>query len=219
MESASSFKQVTGVWGQECAGKTGNANRDSRIVKQLEFYFNETNLPYDKFLQARIKLDDGWVPISVLLTFKMLKCITRDPAVIASAVRHAAVDSIVEVDDTDVKIRRKPEIAAPVVNRGLFKEIVQRSIYCSGFPRTATVDELLAFAETFGDNVITKTTFMRFSSKEFKGSLYFTFSTKDEADKFLAKKSVKYNGVEIARMWESDFLENFKAQFHSPFNY
>lgn len=219
MASSSSFKQVTGVWGQECAGNTGNANCDSRIIKQLEFYFSDTNLPYDKFLQARIGVDDGWVPISVLLTFKMLKSITRNPATIASAVRHAAVDSIVEVDDTGVKIRRKPEVAAPAPDRGMFKEIVQRSIYCSGFPRTATVDELLAFAETFGDGVITKTTLMRFKSKEFKGSLYFTFSTIDEADKFLAKKSVKYNGIEIERMWESDFLGNLKSQFYSPFNY
>ncbi|XP_022177519.1 la protein homolog [Myzus persicae] len=211
---ASSFKHVTGVWGQ---GGTGTAERDSRIVKQLEFYFNDTNLPYDKFLQAQIRLDDGWVPIRVLLTFKMLKSITRDSAVIASAVKRAADDCIVEVDETDAKIRRKPKIAAPAPDRGLFKDIVQRSVYCSGFPRTATVDELLEFAATFGDNVITKTTPMRFGSKAFKGSLYFTFSARDEAEKFLGRKSVEYNGVEIKRMWESDFLGNYKA--YSPFNY
>ncbi|XP_060872721.1 la protein homolog [Metopolophium dirhodum] len=202
---ASSFKHVTGA-----------ADRDSRIVKQLEFYFSDTNLPYDKFLQAKIKLNDGWVPISVLLTFKMLKSITRDSAVIASAVKDA-VGSIVEVDETGVKIRRKPKITAPVPDRQLFKDIVQRSIYCSGFPRTTTVDELLEFAATFGENVITKTTPMRFRSQAFKGCLYFTFSTKDEAEKFLARESVEYNGVEIKRMWENDFLGNFKP--HSPFNY
>uniref|UniRef100_A0A2S2PSI4 La n=1 Tax=Schizaphis graminum TaxID=13262 RepID=A0A2S2PSI4_SCHGA len=213
--AASNFKHVTGVWGQECSN-SGIANRDTRIVKQLEFYFSDTNLPYDKFLQAQIKHDDGWVPISVLLTFKMLKSITRNSDVIASAVKNAD-DSIVEVDKTDKKIRRKPKIVAPVPKRSLFKEIVDRSIYCSGFPKTATVDELLEFAETFGDNVITKTTFMRFNSKAFKGSLYFTFSSKDEAEKFLEKKSVEYNGFEIERMWESDFLGNYKA--NSPFNY
>ncbi|CAH1726544.1 unnamed protein product [Aphis gossypii] len=215
--AASSFKHVTGVWGQECSSSE-TSSRDLKIIKQLEFYFSDTNLPYDKFLQAQIKHDDGWVPISVLLTFKMLKSITRNSEVIASAVKNA-VDSIVEVDETDKKIRRKPKIVAPVPERSLFKEIVERSIYCSGFPRTATVDELLEFAETFGDNVITKTTPMRFKTKAFKGSLYFTFSTKSEAEKFLERKSVEYNGVEIERMWESDFLGNYKHKAYSPFNY
>ncbi|XP_026806650.1 la protein homolog [Rhopalosiphum maidis] len=213
--ATSNFKHVTGVWKQECSS-SGTADRNSRIVKQIEFYFSDTNLPYDKFLQAQIKHDDGWVPISVLLTFKILKSITRNSDVIASAVKNAD-DSIMEVDKTDKKIRRKPKIPAPVPERSLFKEIVDRSIYCSGFPRTASVDELLEFAKTFGDNVITKTTFMRFKSKAFKGSLYFTFRSKDEAENFLEKKSVEYNGVEIERMWESDFLGNYKA--NSPFNY
>uniref|UniRef100_A0A2H8TVI8 La n=1 Tax=Melanaphis sacchari TaxID=742174 RepID=A0A2H8TVI8_9HEMI len=213
--AASNLKLVPGISGQECSSSE-ITDRDSRIVKQLEFYFGDTNLPYDKFLQARIKLDNGWVPIRVLLTFKMLKSITRSSDVIALAVKNVA-DSIVEVDETDKKIRRKPKIVAPVPKRSLYKEIVERTIYCSGFPRTATMDEILEFAETFGDNVIMKTTPLRFKSKAFKGSLYFTFISKKEAEKFLDRVSVEYNGVEIKRMWESDFLGNYIA--HSPFNY
>jgi len=81
----------------------------------------------------------------------------------------------------------------------------------------ATMDELLEFAATFGDGIITKITPMRFKTKAFKGSLYLTFCSKKEAEAFLALKSVNYDGAEIERMWESDFLGNYKA--YSPFNY
>lgn len=190
-------------------------NVDSKIVKQLEFYFSDTNLPYDKFLQNEIKNDDGWVKIEVLLTFKRLASISKDPLVIASAVKNA-IDTILEVNESNEKIRRKLDNAIPVANQEFINEMIERSIYCKGFPKTATMDELLEFAATFGDKVITKVTTRKIkNTKDFKGSLYFTFSTKEQADDFLKRESVKYNDVELERRWERDFLENKKKEYES----
>lgn len=188
------------------------ANLESKIIKQLEFYFSDTNLPYDKFLQSETKADDGWVKISVLLTFKRLASISSDPLVIVSAVKNA-VDSILEVDEANEKIRRKIDNAVPVADQEYLNELIERSIYCKGFPKTATMDELLEYAATFGDKTITKVTPRRLKTKEFKGTLYFTFSTKEQADEFLKRESVQYNGVELERMWEKDFLEEKKKEF------
>lgn len=184
---------------------------ETRIVKQLEFYFSDTNLPYDKFLHNEIKADDGWVKISVLLTFKRLASITNEPSVIASAVKNST-DSILEVDETNDKIRRKPDKAVPVANQEFLNEMIERSIYCKGFPKKATMDELLEYAATFG-NKITKVTPRRLKNKEFKGTLYFTFSTKEYAEKFLKLESVKYNNVELERMWEKEFLKEKKQEY------
>lgn len=188
------------------------AKLDSKIVKQLGFYFSDTNLPYDKFLQNEIKTDDGWVKISVLLTFKRLASISNDPEVIASAVKNAT-DSLLEVDETNKKIRRAPDSVVPVADQEFLNELIDRSVYCKGFPKTATMDELLEFASTFGDQVITKVTPRRLKTKEFKGTLYFTFNTKDQAEQFLKQESVKYNDVELERMWEKDFLEQKKKEY------
>jgi len=199
----------------EVAVKEGNvaevALLETRIVKQLEFYFSDTNLPYDKFLQNETKADDGWVKIGVLLTFKRLASITKEPSVIASAVRNAT-DSILEVDETNEKIRRKTDKAVPVANQEFLNEMIERSVYCKGFPKKATMDELLEYAATFGDKV-TKVTPRRFKNKEFKGTLYLTFSTKEHAEDFLKQESVKYKNVELERMWEKEFLEEKKQEY------
>lgn len=189
-------------------------NLYSKIVKQLRFYFSDINLPYDKFLQNEIKTDDGWVKISVLLTFKRLASISKDPEVIASAVKNAT-DGVLEVDETNNKIRRAPDSIIPVADQEFLNDLIERSVYCKGFPKTATMDELLEFAATFGDQVITKVTPRRLKNKQFKGTLYFTFNTKDQAEKFLNQESVKYNDVELERMWEKDFLDEKKKEYET----
>jgi hypothetical protein len=42
-------------------------------------------LPRDKFLQEQVKLEDGWIPLEVMLKFKRLSNLTTDFDVIAAA--------------------------------------------------------------------------------------------------------------------------------------
>lgn len=192
--------------------ETPDENVGAKIVKQLEYYFSDTNLPYDKFLKNETKADNGWVKISVLLTFKRLASLSTDPIIISSAVRNATNINI-EVDESNEKIRRKADSTVPVADQEFLNEMIERSVYCKGFPKTTTMDELLEFAATFGDNVISKVTPRRLKTKEFKGSLYFTFNSKEEAEKFLKLDSVMYKNVNLERMWEKDFLEEKKKEY------
>jgi hypothetical protein len=49
----------------------GEAGKIKACQELLEFYFGDSNLRADKFLQKTIeKNPEGWVPISVLATFK-----------------------------------------------------------------------------------------------------------------------------------------------------
>lgn len=185
---------------------------EQKIVKQLEFYFSDFNLPYDKFLLNKTKIDHGWVEISVLLNFKRLAAITTDTELITSAIKNAP-DSILEIDEANKKIRRKPDITVPVINDEFLNKLIDRSVYCDGFPKTATMNELLEFAAEFGDNVITKVTLQRHKTNEFKGSLYFTFNSKEEAEKFLNRESIEYNGVQLFCQWKKDFLEENKKKY------
>lgn len=181
-----------------------SANLDLKIVKQLEFYFSDINLPSDYFLQRQIKQDNGWVKISTLLTFNMLKSISKDPVIIAAAITNHT-NSILEVDKTNKKIRRKPDNTIPVADQKFLDDVIDRSIHCTGFPKTATVDDILKYAASFGDKVIIKVTPQRLISKKFNGSLFFTFNKKEQAEYFLKQKSLKYNNFEIERTWEKDF--------------
>lgn len=86
---------------------------EKKIVRQVEYYFGDINLPRDKFLQGQIKEhEDGWVPLEVMLKFKRLAELSKDPAVIAEALAQSN-DRIVVVSEDKTKIRRNPEKPLP----------------------------------------------------------------------------------------------------------
>lgn len=58
---------------------------EEAIIRQVEYYFSDINLPRDKFLSEQTKLDDGWVPLEVLTRFNRLSKITTDIEVIKKA--------------------------------------------------------------------------------------------------------------------------------------
>lgn len=99
---------------------------EQKIVKQLEYYFGDVNLPQDKFLQEQVKVDDGWVSIQVLLTFKKLASISSEAEIIANAVQNAKSQLLV-INDEKTKLRRNPENPAPELNDDRRKDLMDRS--------------------------------------------------------------------------------------------
>ncbi|KAH9147227.1 hypothetical protein AeRB84_003857, partial [Aphanomyces euteiches] len=87
----------------------------AQILKQVEFYFSDSNFRRDKFLQAETaKNADRFVPFSVLFTFKKLQALTTDPQVLAAAIESSKV---VELNEDRTALRRVnaslPEDDAP----------------------------------------------------------------------------------------------------------
>ena len=54
---------------------------NAKIVRQIEHYFGDYNLPRDKFLKETIKTDDGWVPMETMLNFQRLAALSTDSKV------------------------------------------------------------------------------------------------------------------------------------------
>jgi len=47
------------------------SNWEEKVIKQVEFYFSDSNFPRDKFLRAQAALDEnGYVSIETISTFK-----------------------------------------------------------------------------------------------------------------------------------------------------
>jgi hypothetical protein len=65
--------------------KTGYGFRFMTQVHLLQYYFGDINLPKDRFLQEQIKLEDGWIPLEIMLTFKRLANLTTEPDVVVTA--------------------------------------------------------------------------------------------------------------------------------------
>ena len=55
---------------------------EKKIIRQIEYYFGDFNLPRDKFLLEETKTDEGWVSMETMLKFKRLLDISSDKDVI-----------------------------------------------------------------------------------------------------------------------------------------
>lgn len=99
---------------------------EQKIIRQIEYYFGDINLPRDKFLQEKIKEDEGWVTLDVLLTFKRLAALSSDPEVITKAVEKSE-HKLVEVSEDRKKLRRNPEKPLPELDDERRKELMTRT--------------------------------------------------------------------------------------------
>lgn len=99
---------------------------EKKIIQQIEYYFGDINLPRDKFMQEKLKEDDGWISLDVLLTFNRLANLSKDPEVIANAVEKSE-NHLVIVSEDKLKLKRNPDIPLPEMNEERKKELAQRT--------------------------------------------------------------------------------------------
>lgn len=183
---------------------------EAKIIKQVEYYFGDFNLPRDKFLQAKVQEDEGWVAIETLLTFNRLKSLSTEENVIVEALKKST-SQLLEVSADGKKIRRNPEKPAPEGNREHQQKLDELTVYAKGFPPTTTIDELLEFFAQFGQCI---NVFMRRLpvTRKFKGSVFATFATKEEAAAFLDKEGVKFNELELAREMKTSYVARKRGE-------
>lgn len=99
---------------------------EKKIIQQIEYYFGDINLPRDKFMQEKMKEDDGWIALDVLLTFNRLASLSKDTDVIASAVEKSD-NHLVIVSEDKKKLKRNPDMPVPEMNEERKKDLAQRT--------------------------------------------------------------------------------------------
>lgn len=102
----------------------------------------------DKFLKNEVTKDEGWIPLSVLTTFKRLQSLTTDFPTIVNALK-SSVSGLLQIDESENKIRRQPTRPIPASQAELELSLRNRTVYVKGFPKTddVTIDKLLSFFE------------------------------------------------------------------------
>ncbi|XP_049871488.1 la protein homolog [Pectinophora gossypiella] len=182
---------------------------ESAIIRQVEYYFGDMNLGRDKYLREQVNLDDGWVPLDILIKFNRLAKLSTDTEVIAKAL-NKSTSGLLEVSEDLKKVRRSAEMPLPEMNEERRKELLSRTIYAKGFAKDAQLDDLLKFFNEQGEveNLIMRRYLDRATKNRlFKGSVFVTFKTKEEAEKFIDKKDIKYGETELLILWQEDYLK------------
>lgn len=190
------------------------STEEQAIIKQVEYYFSESNMRRDKFLTQKIDEDEGkWVAISVLLTFNRLKALTEDAKVIAEALLKSS-NGIVEVSEDKEKVRRHPDNPLPEFNENRRKELMTRTAYAKGFPLDATMADVLEFFKDFEkiENVILRKYFSAEKEYKFKGSVFILFATKEAAEEFVKREELKCKEKPLLRYMQEDYLKKKRQE-------
>lgn len=184
------------------------------IIDQIEYYFSDSNLFRDKFLQGEIAKNDGWVLLSTLLTFKRLASLTTNSTVITDALDKSD-EGLIEISEDRERIRRHPERPLPEMNEELRKEIISRTAYVKGFSQELDMQGLLEFFKNYPkvvNVVIRKYLDKPSKTHKSKGSVFATFATRDQCAAFLSTENVKYNDTELICKWQTEYYAGKKAE-------
>ncbi|PON44271.1 Lupus La protein [Trema orientale] len=75
-----------------------------KIIQQVEYYFSDENLPTDKHMISLIRKNkEGFVPIAVIASFRKMKKLIRDNALLAATLRES---SFLVVSSDGKKVKR-----------------------------------------------------------------------------------------------------------------
>jgi lupus La protein len=99
----------------------------AEILKQVEFYFSDANLPRDKFLWTLTQSDpknQGWVQIKTIASFKRMQRF-KSLEVIVDALRQSK--ELLEVSEDGTAVRRKIPLVKPTTEG--FQELNNRTVY------------------------------------------------------------------------------------------
>ncbi|XP_022231940.1 la protein homolog [Drosophila obscura] len=193
------------------------SKQERAVIRQVEYYFGDANLNRDKFLREQIsKNEDGWVPLTVLVTFKRLATLSTDFDEIIGALNKSD-EGLVQISEDKQKLRRHPERPIPEHNEERRKEIQERTAYAKGFPLDTLMSELLDFFASY-EKVVNITMRKHYDkptkSYKFKGSIFLTFETKEQAKAFLEKDNkVLYKERELLRKWQIDYLKEKQEEY------
>lgn len=187
---------------------------EASIIRQVEYYFGDANLARDKFLQTEIEKDNGWVPLTVLLTFKRLASLCSDATVIVTALKKSD-EGLIEIGEDNAKVRRHPERPLAEQNEETRKEVVSRTAYVKGFGADAQMEQLIDFFLPY-DRVV-NIVMRKYLDKptktyKFKGSAFVTFQSREQCAEFLKKEKVCFNEMELVRKWQCEYSESKKLE-------
>jgi len=191
---------------------TKMTNTDAKkVIRQVEYYFGDSNMQRDKFLQDEVAKDaEGWVPLTTMLKFKRLGDLVNGEAGSIVASLKESKSDLIEIATDESKIRRNPALKVPAFDDNYKRQQKARTCYVKGFGVDETLDALQDYFDSYG----LESVFMRRVplSKQFKGSVFVTFKTQQNCDDFMNETETKYKDEVLVKMTKAAYYESKKDE-------
>ncbi|KAN0009534.1 hypothetical protein ACTFIV_010824 [Dictyostelium citrinum] len=172
-----------------------------QILKQVEYYFSDSNFPRDKFLRAEAaKNVDNYISIDVIASFNRMKTISTDLQLITDALKKSTRLQVSE----DGKMVRRLDPLPENIDCG-------KTLYSKGWPEDTTIEKVQEF---FNENGGYKTVSVRLrkkTDKTFKGSLLADFESEEIVNKIISE-APKLGEKELIYQTFKQFSEEKKEE-------
>ena len=139
---------ATAAQHQEKAPKPLTDEQVDKIVKQVEFYFSDANLPTDAFLMKKVRADpNGFVPIGVVCGFNRMKTLLKKhpPIETVAAILREHSEALV-VSEDGIRVRR----ATPLPDIDL-EDVQARTVVAENFKTPPTIESVRELFAAAGD--------------------------------------------------------------------
>ncbi|CDO75997.1 hypothetical protein BN946_scf184780.g4 [Trametes cinnabarina] len=176
-----------------------------RAVRQVEFYFADSNLPFDKFMWTLHTADpEHWVPIQTIASFKRMR--EYQSLGFENLVNALRSSEELEVDEKGEKIRRRTEVQPP---KGQFERSVYAAREQKGFGKEepGLQKKLEDFFNKYGRTNAVRMRRVE-GTKEFKGSVFVEFADYKSVEAFLnADPKPTWEGQELLIMSKEAYCD------------
>ncbi|GMH12425.1 hypothetical protein Nepgr_014266 [Nepenthes gracilis] len=183
-----------------------------KVLRQVEFYFSDSNLPRDRFLKQTIsESEDGMVSLSLICSFSRMRNHLNLGEVKPDEIPEDTVNAVAEtlrssislkVSDDGKKVGRTMELAKP---EELIEQLDSRTIAVSPLPYDVKLEDVESFFTQFAKVNSVRLPRHAYSKKVFCGTALVEFSTEEDAEKIM-EQSMVYAGVDLEFKPKKDFV-------------
>ncbi|KAJ3679521.1 hypothetical protein LUZ60_017532 [Juncus effusus] len=184
------------------------------VLRQVEFYFSDSNLPRDNFLRKTVEeSQDGLVSLALICSFGRMKSILGlDQTTKAESVPESSVVSVAEVlknrsstlriSDDGKRVGRIAELLKP---EEVIEQVDSRTIAASPLPYDVQLENVESFFSKLA-KVNSVRLPRHFDRRTFTGTALIEFSEEEDANRVM-KENLVFEGTELQLKPKKDYDE------------
>ncbi|TVU29312.1 hypothetical protein EJB05_20875 [Eragrostis curvula] len=189
------------------------------VLRQVEFYFSDSNLPRDRFLRETVEQsDDGLVSLALICSFSRMKShLGLDATVKAETMPEETVLAVAEVlrrspvlrvSEDGKKIGRAMELLKP---DEIIEQVDSRTIAASPLPYNVKLEDVQSFFSQYAKVNSVRLPRHYANKKHFSGTALVEFSEEEEA-KNIMDNSLVFAGANLEIRPKKEFDAEYESK-------